>query len=413
MLTDIHQTEGVWLSDTEPRFAQCFTHPLAEYRALTEHAGIIDLSHWGAIRLTGSDREAFLNNMITNDVVGLKVGHACHAAMTTVKGKLVAELYVLKRKDELFVLVSQGDTAAVVAALDKHIIADDVELTDVSDQFGVLSIEGPGSRELAWRIFPDGPLPLDALTFGEGLYQETHITVLRNGVTGDKAMQMIIGVEGLGLIRNYLVQAGRGIDSLPVGQVAWNIRRVENGMPWFGPDVTTDNFPKEARLDDVVNYEKGCYLGQETLARMHYRGHPNWLLVGLTPTGDLPEAWSPPAWMETPSVELPTVANDLDVVKAHADQLLAGNVADGAQLFEHEEEGSETATITRKAMGRITSAVLSPKTGRPLFLGYVRHTIAEPGKTLIMQTDTQSVPVQDRHPASRTGITIPIGVAST
>jgi folate-binding protein YgfZ len=326
------------------------------------------------LRLTGGDRTRFLNAMVTNDVASLATGSSCAALMTTTKGKIYAELLVLARKDDLLVLVMQGSTARVIEALESHIIADDVELTDVSASHGVLSSEGPKCRELVWRVFPREPLPLRPGEFTENEYQGMHATVVRHSVAGDKGLHVIVGGDHLARMRDYLVQGGVGIDCGPVGRVAWNIRRVENGLPWFGSDVTEDNFPKEVRLNDHVSYEKGCYLGQETIARMHHRGHPNWQLVALSVPGDTP---CTPAYQERWEnlAELPALDRDAEGARADLRAMSAPQHAVGTELFAGTGE-------ERKAAGRITSGVLSPRLKKPLFLAMVRANVASPGNTL-------------------------------
>lgn len=359
-------------------YPEAFSHPVREYRALTTTAALIDLTHWGVVRLTGADRVTFLNNMTTNNVAALSTGRACHSAATTVKGKLVAELFVMVRDEELLVLVSQGDRRAVVETLDKHIIADDVTLEDTTDAYGVLSVEGPKSREVVWRLFPKSPLPLEPLAFVDLDYQGIPVTVLRGSVTGEKGYHIIVPAGRIARIRDYLIQGGIAEDMELCGSVAWNMRRVEAGLPWWGVDVTGDNFPKEARLDDVVDYEKGCFLGQETLARMHYRGHPNWLLVGLRCS-----QMAPPGFLDAANDELPTVAGNADDVRGHVDALGLSNAVDrGTPLF----AGADASAGEGKPSGRLTSLSFSPRLGAALFLGYVRQTMAGAGNEFVFST---------------------------
>jgi folate-binding protein YgfZ len=358
-------------------YPEAFSHPLIEYRALTTRAGLIDLTHWGVLRLTGADRTSLLNNMITGEISSLPAGHGRHGALTTVKGKLVAELFVLVRPSELLVLVAQGDTAAVADTLDKHIVADDVILEDASEGIGVLSVEGPKCREVVWRLFPDAPIPLEPLRFTDTDYQGTPVTILRNGVTGERGMQVIVPAEGITRIRDYLVQSGVAEDMELCGRAAWSMRRMEAGLPWWGTDVD-GNFPKECRLDHVVDYNKGCYLGQETLARMHFRGHPNWLLVGLR-SAQIPV----PDLFSAPDEELPTVEADRETVRRHIEALeLTGVVDRSAELY----AGSDASAGEGKAAGRITSLTYSPKLGSALFLGYVRAELAETAAEFVFST---------------------------
>jgi folate-binding protein YgfZ len=375
MLTETYRSEHIPLSDAFGiPYPDAFTHPRLEYEMLTHAAGIVDLSHWGVLRLTGSDRVRFLNAMVTNDVASLAAGQSCAALMTTTKGKLVAELLVLARAEELLVLVMQGAVARVAEALEHHIIADDVEMTDVSSRYGVLSCEGPSCRDLVWRIFPREALPLKPGEFTENEYQGLRATVVRHSVAGDKGLHVLVPRGDLPRLRDFLVQGGVGIDCGPAGRIAWNMRRIENGLPWFGADVTEDNFPKETRLDGRVSYEKGCFLGQETIARMHYRGHPNWQLVGLRVDGDAPGALSWPERWENLKA-LPTLERDAGAAQKDLRAMSAPEAAVGTELF----AGGDAE---RKPVGKITSAAFSPLLKRPLFLAMVRASVAAPGSAL-------------------------------
>jgi folate-binding protein YgfZ len=378
MFRQLYEATGVLLGKAfGEEYPDAFTHPLIEYRALTTRAALVDLTHWGALRLTGADRVRFLNNMITGNVASLGTGEGCKAVLTTVKGKLVAELLVLARTDELFVLVTQGDHRAVFEALDKHIIADDVELEDASDRYGVMSVEGPKCRELVWKLFPDSPLPLEAMRFADTDYQDIPVTIVRGSVTGEKGLQLVVPADGIARIRDYLIQSGASEDAELCGRVAWNMRRIENGLPWWGVDVD-GNFPAESRLDHLVDYEKGCYLGQETLARMHFRGHPNWLLVGLRCS-----QLALPSFFDQKDEELTSVEENPDVVLDHINALSLVDVLErNVELF----SGSDASAGEQKPSGRLTSLTFSPRLRAALFLGYVRAPLAERGNEFVFST---------------------------
>ena len=391
MFVDLYRAEHVPLGTMAGiPYPQAFSHPRLEYEAITHAVALVDLSHAGVLRLTGSDRVRFLNAMVTNDVAALATGTACQALMTTTKGRVVAELLVLARAQELLVLVIQGSTARVADALESHIIADDVTLENLTGRFGVLSVEGPKCRDLLWRLFPREPLPLERLKFTENEYQGMRATVVRHSVTGDKGLHVIVDRDHIERMRDYLVQGGVGMDGRLAGRVAWNLRRVEGGLPWFDVDVTEDNFPAEARLETHVSYEKGCYLGQETIARMHYRGHPNWLLVGLTTGDDAPESLGYPERLEDLR-GLPALADSPDGARADIAAMAFDHTpVAGVELFtlgngDVESDADDTAegapayadAAARKPVGRLTSAALSPCLKRALFLGYVRATLAQ------------------------------------
>ena len=144
MLEKLYKETGIPLAKhfgvTYPEY---FTHPAAEYNAQVVYAGVIDLTHWAILCVTGADRTTFLNAMLTNDISALETDEGCHTLITTTKGKIIAELYVFLRADDVIVFVSQGDAEGTRKILEKHIIMEDVTIEDVSNDFGLLAIEGP------------------------------------------------------------------------------------------------------------------------------------------------------------------------------------------------------------------------------------------------------------------------------
>jgi folate-binding protein YgfZ len=357
MFIDLYKSSGITLADRwlGVPYPERFGDPAAEYRALTERSGLIDLCHWGVLRLTGKDSVRLLNSLTTNDAAVLDAGQVCFSALTTIKGKLIAELYVLRREGALLVLVSQGDTQTVAAVMNKHIIADDVEVTDLSAHTATFTVEGPGARGIVWRLFPKLAFPAEPRRFVDTDYLGTPVTLCRISVAGGDGYCLIVPADRAGRIRDYAIQSGYADDMSLVGRIAWNTRRVEAGLPWWGADIIAgENFPAECRLETAVSYTKGCFVGQETLARMYHRGHPNWLLVGLAPNG--------------------AIAG------------IDGAVSADIQSDLHNKPLYRVGN-TDKHGGRITSAVFSPATGKPLLMGYVRTDLAEPGSQLVIHNN--------------------------
>lgn len=380
MLEKLYKETGIPMAKhfgvTYPEY---FTHPAAEYNAQVAYAGVIDLTHWTILRVTGADRTTFLNAMLTNDVSALETDEGCHTLITTTKGKIIAELYVFVRADDVIVLVSQGDAAGTEQILQKHIIMEDVTIEDISNDFGLLAIEGPKAYDCLWRMFPTGPFPKDNLHAVARQFEHIAFYVMKNTVTGDEGYHLMIPAADLVRMRSYLVQAARGSDGLAVGRIAWNMRRLENGLPWYGFDFTDANFPNEARFEDTVSYSKGCFLGQETLARLMYRGHVNRLLVGLAVEDD---NWSTVA--DTLTAEFTKRINNYDEIGLSKGARPFATALDLRETYPRESqlflpEGDS------KSVGQITSAVYSPALERPLLLGYVHHDHATPGNRLVLK----------------------------
>ena len=439
MLTGFYKSERIALTEAFGReYPGYFVHPFAEYRALVRFCGVIDLTHWRVLRTTGRDRAGFLNAMATNDVGSLEPSHGCHAMMTTAKGKIVSELFVFARKDDHLIVVSQGDFDETLGALRKHIVSEDVVIDDVSAEHAILAVEGPKAKDVVGRLFPAGPLPKSSLDIMEREFERFSIWVMRNSVTGEAGYHVMVPAAEVLRIRDYLVQAARGSDGLPVGLAAWNIRRVENGLPWYGVDYTNDNLPQEARLGHAVSYTKGCFRGQEILGRLEHRGHVNRLLVGLAPDGNALPADVARRIEEIAGIgeralddELRArAARDAEVLdlRAHfpagsavhfaaptgdadtaepAAEFAADAASDspGAAADADVSDAGRASSGTRgsssadKAVGTITSSVYSFALGRPMFMGYVRRESL--GAALAIQTPRGAVSARE--------IELPIG----
>jgi len=373
MLLDTYRNADVPLIEAfDTSYPAYFLHPLVEYNALVNHVGIIDLTHWRVLTVAGNDRASFLHNMLTNDITALADGEGCHSVITAVNGKIIAELFVFARENDYLVLMPSGDLAEVLTTLEKHIINEDVTITDLSGDFGVLAVEGPKALNVVKRLFLTGALEPSKNRFGivSGGFETFELSVINNTCSGDDGYHVVVPAAEVARIREYLVQGARGSDGLSVGHTAWNVRRIENGIPWHGIDYTTDNFPPESRLDHTVSYTKGCFRGQQTLGRIHNRGDVNWLLVGLTAGSDVEGG------LEQLSAEIDGLMSENRLrARADADAArfdLSSVFPAGSDLFAGEDADDPTDA---KPIGRITSAIVSPRRGGPLFLGYVRREI--------------------------------------
>jgi folate-binding protein YgfZ len=267
---------------------------------------------------------------------------------------------------------------------------EDVSIDDLSSQYGVIALEGPNAEDVMWRIFSTGPFPKDALQFFEREFDKTNVFLFKHSVTGEDGYHLMIPAEHVESLRDYLVQASRGSDGLPVGGIAWNMRRVECGLPWYGVDFDGDNFPDEARLGSTVNYTKGCFLGQETLARLHHRGHVNRMLVGLSVDDDaVPE-------------DIRKFVDEFEGEKNNFDEVGLKEKARSAvqvlNVLPRSGKDSElfptTGEDSAKAIGRITSVTFSPQLKTLLFLGYVRRELVEQNQPVCTNDKLTLTPVE-------------------
>jgi folate-binding protein YgfZ len=276
-----------------------------DYELVTESVGLVDRSERAKFVVRGSEAADFLQGQVSNDVEALEPGSGCYATVLSHKGKLRTDLRVL-RGDDWFWL----DTEAIGHAVLEHMLRTyslgrDVQFEDVTESRALLSLVGPAARQ---RLDAAPPAEEHAFVSGEhGLYVATQLGV------------------------DVIAPAGTTLDVEPVPEEAAECLRVEAGRPRLGYDMDADTIPQEAGINErAVSFTKGCYVGQETVARLHYKGKPNRHLRGL-------------------------------------------------RLSEPAERGTEVL-LGEKVVGRLGSTCVSPRLG-PIALALIRRE-AEPGATV-------------------------------
>jgi folate-binding protein YgfZ len=283
---------------------------LDECNALRTGCGVVPLTGWSSVTLTGADRQKFLHNFCTNDIKRLQPGEHCEAFITNVKGKITGHGLVVCRPNALVYLTVPGQAAKVIEHLDRYIIREDVHLIDTSEGRTFFLISGGDSISV----------PADL---------------------GDWIRWRILEVEVCGLLEVATADFDSTIAQLKeaggvlCSTAAFDAVRIESGMPLYGVDFNEDNLPQEVGRDDqAISFTKGCYLGQETVARIDALGHVNQQIAGVRFAG----------------TNVPAVGSELT---------LGGN-----------------------AIGRVTSATLSPKLNAPLALAMVKRSASALGTQL-------------------------------
>jgi folate-binding protein YgfZ len=249
----------------------------AEYGALCESAGVLDLSFRSRICLTGADRVRFLHGQITNDVKKLRAGEGCYAALTTAKGKMQSDLNLLCLTEELLLDFEPGLTVAVTERLEKYIVADDVQVVDVAPHYGLLSVQGPKAEIVvrALGLFPEIPsAPLRFVKTSDAMLGEIYLVDQpRLGLSG---FDLFVPLAGLGAVADKLIAAAKSVGGRACGWDAFELLRIEAGIPRFGVDMDETYLASECGIEArAISYQKGCYIGQEVLNRIHSVGHVN------------------------------------------------------------------------------------------------------------------------------------------
>ena len=240
-----------------------------EYQAVSERVGLVALPWKKVIALTGADAQSFLDRMLSNKIIDLKLGEGCHATLLQKTGYMIADLYVLCFKDHFWLIVDEIVREKTIETLNKFIVADEVSLEDISQDLKVVSIfgkESEGFIKKKWNVSLEHPFSHREVD-GTIIYKSTH--------TLFPSFDFIIPQKGFVDLR----------DVETIGFGVLNTLRIEAGRAWYPFEISEKTIPLEINFQDAISYDKGCYTGQETIAKATYRGHVNKVLVKLLVEG--------------------------------------------------------------------------------------------------------------------------------
>jgi folate-binding protein YgfZ len=247
---------------------------LAEHAVLREAAGVVDLSFRSRLCLLGADRQKFLNGQVTNNVKDLKVGDGCYAALVSAKGRVQSDLNIYILTDEILLDFEPGYSPAVAQRLEQYIIADDVQVTDVAPIYGLLSVQGPKAGDVVRQLDPGLALttkPMSFVSLKDVTLGEIYLMNLSR--VGTDGFDLFVPVATLGAVADKLIVAAQSVGGCACGWQAMELARIEAGIPRFGVDIDETNLAPETGLEArAISYTKGCYIGQEVIARIRTYG---------------------------------------------------------------------------------------------------------------------------------------------
>lgn len=256
----------------------------AQLAALRETAGWLRHSDRGVICVRGRDRVSFLNGQLSNDIQALSPPDYCYSFVLTPQGRIVADLHVIALGSELWLETARARIAPVLARLDRYLVADDVTLEDQSEGWVRFGLEGPAAGRILEAALGGGPLA-DAVVWEAPPYW-----VAAFGWTGELAYQVFAPPEAASELDERVRTAGAGTGMALLDPAAFDIARIEAGVPATGREIDEQVLPAETGLlSRAVSFSKGCYTGQEVVARMDSRGRVSHRLVGLRFDGEKAE----------------------------------------------------------------------------------------------------------------------------
>jgi folate-binding protein YgfZ len=345
-LHDFHQAAGAVFAEVNGQeVAAHYGDWLAEYAALREGAGVLDLSFRGRLCVLGADAQRFLNGQVTNNVKDLPVGQGCYAALVSAKGRLHSDLNIYRLENEMLLDFEPGLSEAVAQRLEKFVIAEDVQVINAAADYGLWSVQGPKAEEVAGGLSPGFAIPpkeMGVAKVEEAALGEIYVTNLPR--LRSRGLDLFVPARAMKEAAARLLARGGRL----CGWQALETARIEAGRPRFGADMDETNLAPEALDARAISYAKGCYIGQEVIARIRTYGQVAKSLRGLRLRGDGREA--PPR---------------------------------GTKLF-----------LGQKEVGGITSATWSPALQGVIALGYVRREASQTGTELEVRTPGGNMPAQ-------------------
>ena len=303
------------------------------WSAVRQRCGLLDGDQRAILRVVGSERLIFLQGMLCNDVASLTPGQGTYAALLTQQGKIVSDLRVYALDDEVWLDVPAARAAAVREALERFIVADDVEFADAAPWQPLLSLEGAQAVRVALAVFGEALDERPLYSHRLCTFETEPVRVVAATQTGEPGFLVVGETARIPALRARCLAAG----AEAISASTLDLLRIEAGIPWFGRDMDESTLVSEVGLRDAISFSKGCYLGQEVVERVASRGQVQKKLVGLVCDGEL-----------------------------------------AAQAGTKLNAGSEEA-------GWITSSVWSPALNSVIALGYVRREHWEEGTTLQLE----------------------------
>lgn len=258
----------------------CFGDLDRELDACRATCGVADVSHWGTIAVSGSNAVKFLQGLVTNDVARLSAGDGCYAAFLNVHGRIESDVAVFAFDGRLVLRVPPETTGWVESNLGRFRLAGGFDVTSGRDTLAAIAVIGPDSGAMLERVVGAACPPASGCA--SVTWESGELFLLGSRRAASTCVDVVAPVAAIRLLWERLVQAG----AVPVGAETLETIRLEAAIPRFGRDFDADTVLQEIDVPEIVSYQKGCYLGQEIVARLHFQGQPGKLLRRLRIPGD-------------------------------------------------------------------------------------------------------------------------------
>jgi folate-binding protein YgfZ len=299
-------------TETASRFAD----PNTEFAALRAGCGVYDLGYRAKISLTGGDRVRWLNGMVTNNIRDLVADHGAYAFLLNPQGHILGDLYAYNRGESITIDTDSSQLEKILSTFDHYIIMDDVEVENLSEQVTALGITGPKTREIltqaGFTIAELEPLQVESAS-----WQGSNCTIARNDDPQFFGYEIWLAPDKIGQLWDTLLSVG----ATPVGSEALELHRIISGMPRYSVDIRERDLPQETEQARALNFNKGCYVGQEIVERIRSRGAVHRKFCGFV--ADASAVIAPAAKIVAGDKEVGEITSASVIHAAHKDKTVA------------------------------------------------------------------------------------------
>ena len=275
----------------------------------------MDRSYFEHMRIFGNDHVDLLHRLSTNEVRTLKTGEGQINIFTNEKGRIIDRVVLFKFEQEMLLLISADNSKKINDWIEKYVFIEDVK-TEILSNTGVISIFGPKSSEFLSNLFDVKFDDLKDNYFHETEWKNQTIQIARTGELGIPGFNLITEVNALSGLWDYLIDQGRRVDLKPLGEDAYETLRIESGWPVYGKDFDEEINPHETNMLPYVNFDKGCYIGQEVVARLDTYEKVQKHLMGIVLEGDIRPNEKDPIFIDDREVGyITSVSHSFDLKK--------------------------------------------------------------------------------------------------
>ena len=277
-LRTVHEDHGATMDTVGGRAVpEDYGRPERTHRAVRNGVGVTEMPY-GVLVVEGSDRVGYVDNVVSNRVPAPDEG-GCYAVICSPQGRVEVDLYIYSGADRVLILTPPGRARALADGWEVFI--EDVEITVASDRFVVFGVHGPSATEKLASVLSGAQPPEAPLTFVRGSLEDHGVTVARTDApTGEEGFEVVCSRDAAPAVFETLLT--RGLNAVPFGRRTWLSLTLEAGTPLFESELE-GRIPNVLGLRNALDFDKGCYVGQEVVSRIENRGHPNERLVGMVP----------------------------------------------------------------------------------------------------------------------------------